>query len=112
MTPSALGQLDDVIHGQFPAAAGALIRAVNLLVFVGPAEGGPLLKPPRVAGCCLSFTGPHVRQDWNYLSMLLFDSLKTCVIKTIYTSGLTRNGNVQTDRGHARWSPVQPFPLR
>lgn len=50
------GRLDDVIHGQFPAADGALIRAVNLLVFVRPAKGGWLVQPPRVAGCCLSGT--------------------------------------------------------
>lgn len=68
--PSAFRQRDDVIHGQFPAADGALIRAVNLLALVCPAE----VKPPCVAGCCLSLTGPRARQGWNYISSAAFDS--------------------------------------
>lgn len=74
MNPSMFGQRDDVIHGQFPAADGALIRAVNLLGFVCPAEGGSVVKPPRVAGCCLSLTGPRACQGWNYISSAAFDS--------------------------------------
>lgn len=74
MNPSAFRQRDDVIHGQFPAADGALIRAVNLLALVCPAEGGAVVKPPCVAGCCLSLTGPRTRRGWNYISSAAFDS--------------------------------------
>lgn len=71
MNPSAFRQHDDVIHGQFPAADGALIRAVNLLALVCPAA---VVKPARVAGCCLSLTEPRTRQGWNYISSAAFDS--------------------------------------
>lgn len=74
MNPSAFRQRDDVIHGQFPAADGALIRAVNLLALVCPAEGGAVVKPPRVAGCCLSLTGPRTHQGWNYISIAVLDA--------------------------------------
>lgn len=75
------------------SSGAALIRAVNLLEFVRPAE----VKPPRVAGCCLSLTGPRLCQDWNYISSAAW-LIKTCMIKTIYINKVTtREKRIRAD---------------
>lgn len=80
------------------SSGAALIRAVNLLAPVRPAE----VKPPRVAGCCLSLTGPGLCQGWNCISSAAW-LIKTCVIKTIYINkATTREKSVRADGEYER----------